>query len=39
MQKDAQTYVKTRDKCQKFQNIIRQPIEELTLITAPWPFA
>ena len=32
MQKDA-------DKCQRFSNIIRQPTEELTLMTAPWPFA
>ena len=39
MQKDAETYVKTCDKCQRFDNIIRQPTEELTPITAPWPFA
>ena len=27
MQKDAQTYVKACDKCQKFSNVIRQPME------------
>ena len=39
MQKDAEAYVKTYDKCQRFDNIIRQLTEELILITAPWPFA
>ncbi|XP_023920910.2 uncharacterized protein LOC112032374 [Quercus suber] len=39
MLKDAQAYVKTCDKCQKFSNLIRQPPEELTLMTAPGPFA
>ena len=39
MQKDAQTYVKTCDKCQRFSNVIRQPSEELTPMTAPWSFA
>jgi len=39
MQKDAQTYVKVCDKCQRFSNIFRKPSEELTLMTAPWPFA
>ena len=39
MQKDAETYVKTCDKCQKFSNIIRQPTEKLTPMTAPWPFS
>ena len=39
MQKDAETYVKTCDKCQRFSNIIRQPTEEPTPMTAPWPFA
>ena len=27
------------DKCQRFSNFIRQPSEELTPMTAPWPFA
>ena len=39
MQKDAWPYVKACDKCQRLSNISRQPIEELTLMTAPWPFA
>ena len=39
MQKDAQTYVKACDKCQRFSNIVRQPPKELTPMTAPWPFA
>ena len=38
MLKDAQAYVKTCDKCQRFSNLIRQPSEELTSMTAPWPF-
>ena len=39
MQADAEAYVRACDKCQRFSNIIRQPTEELTPITAPWPFA
>ena len=39
MLKDAQAYIKACDKCQRFSNLIRQPLEELTPITAPWPFA
>ena len=39
MQKDAQSYVKMCDKCQYFSNIIRQPTEELTLMSTPWPFS
>ena len=39
MLKDTQAYVKTCNKCQRFNNLIRQPSEELTPITAPWPFA
>ena len=39
MQKDAQTYVKACDKCQRFSNVIRQTSEELTPMTALWPFA
>ena len=38
MQKDAEAYVKTWDKCQRFSNIIRQPTKELTSMTTPWPF-
>ena len=32
MHKDTQAYVKAYDKCQKFSNVIRQLIEELTPI-------
>ena len=39
MLKDAQAYVKTCDKCQRFSNFIKQPFEELTPMTAPWLFA
>ena len=38
MQMDAQAYVKVCNKCQRFSNIIRQPIEELTPMITPWPF-
>ena len=36
---DAQAYVKNYDKCQRFSNLIRQPSEELTPMTASWSFA
>ena len=39
MQKDAQSYVKVYDKCQYFSNIIWQPSEQLTPMSAPWRFA
>ena len=39
MLKNAQAYVKTCNKCQRFSNLIRQPSEELTPMMAPWPFA
>ena len=39
MLKDAQAYVKTCDKCQRFSNFIRQPFKEQTPMTALWPFA
>ena len=39
MQKDAQSYVNAYDKCQYFSNIIGKPTEELTLMSATWPFA
>ena len=35
MLKDAQAFVKTCGKCQRFSNFIRQPSEELTPMTAP----
>ena len=39
MQKDAQAHVKVCNKCQRFSNVIKQSIEELTPVTIPWPFA
>ena len=39
MIKDAQAYVQSCDKCQRFSNFIRQSFEELTPMMAPWPFA
>ena len=39
MMKDAQAYVNACDKYQRFSNLIRQPSEELTPMTALWPFA
>ena len=39
MLKNAQAYAKTCDKCQRFSNLIKQPSEELTPMTVPWPFA
>ena len=35
MLKDAQAYFKTCYKCQRFSNLIRQPLEALTPMTAP----
>ena len=39
MLKDTQSYVKASDKCQRFNNLIRQPSEELSPMTALWSFA
>ena len=36
---NAKTYVKACDKCQRYNNIPRQPSEYLTPMVAPWPFA
>lgn len=38
MQKDAQSYVRVCDRYQRFSNIIRRPMEELTPMGTPWPF-
>ena len=38
MLKDAQVYVKSYDKCQRFSNFIKQLSKKLTPMTAPWPF-
>ena len=39
IQANAKTYVKVCDQCQCFSNIPRQPLEYLTPMMAPWPFA
>ena len=39
MQKDAEAYVKTYNKCQRFNNTIKQLSKELTLMMALWPFS
>ena len=39
MQVDAVELVKKCDKCQRFGNVQRLPVERLTTITSPWPFA
>lgn len=39
MQKDALSYIRVCDKCQRFSNIIWQPLEQLTPMSPPWPFA
>ena len=39
MQKDAEAYIKTCNKCQRFSNTIRKPSEELTPMMALWPFS
>ena len=38
MQKDAISYTRACDKCQRFGNLIHSPPETLTPMTAPWPF-
>jgi hypothetical protein len=39
MNKDSTKIVKYCDKCQQFANITKQPPEELTAISSPWPFS
>ncbi|XP_075655088.1 uncharacterized protein LOC142625289 [Castanea sativa] len=39
MQVDAVELVKRCDKCQRFGNVQRLPVEKMTMITSPWPFA
>ena len=39
MQVDAKAYIKACDKCQRYNNIPRQPSVYLTPMVAPWPFA
>ena len=39
MQVDAEELVKKCNKCQRFGNVQRLPVEKLTTIASPWPFA
>ena len=39
MQTNTVELVKKCDKCQRFENVQRLPIEKLTTITSPWPFS
>ena len=39
MQVDAIKIVKRCDKCQRYGNVQRLPVEKLTTIASPWPFA
>jgi hypothetical protein len=39
MYKDSTGIVRYCDKCQRFGNITKQPPEELTAISSPWPFS
>ncbi|XP_023891505.1 uncharacterized protein LOC112003529 [Quercus suber] len=36
---DVTEFIKKRDKCQRFRNVQRLPVEKLITITSPWPFA
>ena len=39
IQADSLDFVRKCDKCQRFSTIPRQPPEDLTTVTSPWPFA
>ena len=39
VQADAKAYVKVCDQCQRFSNVLKQPLEYLTPMIASWPFA
>jgi hypothetical protein len=39
MYKDSTEIVRYCDKCQRFANVTKQPPEELTAISSPWPFS
>ncbi|GKV13228.1 hypothetical protein SLEP1_g24272 [Rubroshorea leprosula] len=39
MYKDATQFVQRCQKCQFFAHLTHQPVEELTSLVAPWPFA
>ena len=39
IQANTKAYVRICDQCQRFSNVSRQPLEYLTPMMAPWPFA
>lgn len=39
MNKHSTVIVRVCDKCQRFANVTKQPPEELSLISSPWPFS
>ncbi|XP_062094025.1 uncharacterized protein LOC133800064 [Humulus lupulus] len=39
MEKDASDFTRKCDKCQRHTNYSRKPLNELTSLTIPWPFA
>ncbi|XP_059460363.1 uncharacterized protein LOC132189630 [Corylus avellana] len=39
MNQDSINIVKTCDSCQRFANAIKQPPEELSSVSSPWPFS
>ncbi|XP_059432543.1 uncharacterized protein LOC132165870 [Corylus avellana] len=39
MNQDSINMVKTCDSCQRFANVIKQPPEELSSVSSPWPFS
>jgi len=39
MNKDSIRLVRQCDKCQRFARVMKKPIEKLSPITSPWPFA
>ena len=39
MQNEANAFFKRCDKCQRYGNVQQMPVEKMTAITSPWPFA
>ncbi|XP_059436525.1 uncharacterized protein LOC132169517 [Corylus avellana] len=39
MNQDSINMVKTCDSCHRFANVIKQPPEELSSVSSPWPFS
>ena len=39
MQQDAVDFVKRCDSCQRYANVQQVPVEKMTTISSPWPFA